>query len=98
MLLRMGLVCFYGFDCIFSICRGQALAVAPEGRRKAVPLPRIIEKIPLIQSKRHPIARLWHQDLSAEVLCGQRAIGKRGLFTGVFSVYQRQGMNAGPVR
>ena len=25
---------------------GQALAVAPEGRRKAVPLPRIIEKIP----------------------------------------------------
>jgi len=33
------------FDSIFSICRGQALAVAPAGRRKAVPLPRIIEKI-----------------------------------------------------
>ena len=33
--------------CIFSICRGQALAVALAGRRKAVPLPRIIERIPI---------------------------------------------------
>ena len=31
---------------IFSIFRGQAFAVALAGRRKAVPLPRIIEKIP----------------------------------------------------
>ena len=30
---------------IFSICRGQALVVALTGRRKAVPLPQIIEKI-----------------------------------------------------
>ena len=34
---------------IFSICRGQALAVALAGRRKAVPLPRIIEKILCLQ-------------------------------------------------
>ena len=38
-------ISFYPRIGIFSICRGQALAVAPEGRRKAGPLPRFIEKI-----------------------------------------------------
>jgi len=44
---------FMSLSRIFSICRGQALAVALAGRRKAVPLPRIIEKIPSVNEKRH---------------------------------------------
>ncbi len=47
----MSRLSFLSAHRIFSICRGQALAVAPAGRRKAVPLPRIIEKIRAIAMK-----------------------------------------------
>ena len=48
--------------CILSICRGQALAVALMSRRKAVPLPRTIEKIQLmliVMAQKGPISEDW---------------------------------------
>ena len=44
------------------ICRGQALAVALAGRRKAVPLPRTIEKMRLmliVMAQKGPVSEDW---------------------------------------